>query len=103
MADPVASRKFVKQGTVQAARVSKIGIFDYGVLTQSSVSQPSVQTLVVAHCHFPVEHEAKPLLSGEFSGGRTALHLKESVGHGSHADAAQTLRERMNKHGLSYQ
>src|SRR5215469_15479643 len=98
MTYPVACCEFEIQGSVQAARRAKIGIFDYGILAQSSLSQPSAQTLAVPCGHFTVEQQAEPLFSGEFGGGRTALHLKERVGHGSHANATQSLSERMDQH-----
>src|SRR6185295_3990365 len=46
--DPVAACEFVEQRTVQTARCTEVGVLDHGALTQPSVAEPSVETLVVA-------------------------------------------------------
>jgi hypothetical protein len=47
--------------------------------------------------------QPEPVLTGEVLGRRIVLHLDERVGHGGHADRAQTFGEKMSEHGSSFQ
>ena len=101
--DPVAASEFLEQRPIQTARCTEVGVLDHGVLAQSSLAQPSAETLVVARGHFAVEQQAEPVLAREVGGAGIALHLEKRIGHGGHAEAAQALGHRVGEHRLSFQ
>src|SRR5271154_1197521 len=103
MTDPVTASEFVEQGTVQTARCTEVGVFHYRGLTQPGLTEPSAETLVVARGRLAVDQQAEPVLARELGSGRIRLHLKERIGHGGHAEAAQALGQRVDEHRLSFQ
>ena len=103
LTDPVTASEFVEQGAVQTAWCAEVGILDHRGLTQSRLAEPSRKALVVARGHFAVEQQAEPVFARELGGGRRDLHLKERIGHGGHAEAAQALGQRVDQHRFPFQ